>query len=162
MIVDVDERNAVAEALGLSDTSAYESTSEYYPPAVFTGSSLYLYPATNDPTSNPCLSYEQHLAFTPPSPPEPPSPPSPPALPPFSPPRPPLPPLAPGWLHRRPEGYYLAEGNCPNPITDKSECETAAALFGSTEIQYQSASSSTYYPPYCYMHSPVPLPRLAR
>ena len=77
VIVDVDECNAAAEALGLSDTSAYESTSEYYPPGcVFTGSSLYLYPATNDPTSNPCLSYEQCIcAFTPPSPPEPPSPP---------------------------------------------------------------------------------------
>jgi hypothetical protein len=63
--------------------------------------------------------------------------------------------LAPGWLVSSSEGYYLlAEGNCPNPITDKRECETAAALFGSTDDDaYQSSSSSTYYPPYCYMYS---------
>ena len=48
MIEDKASCDAAAEALGLSDTTAYESTSTSYPPGcVPSYGSLYLYPATN-------------------------------------------------------------------------------------------------------------------
>ena len=94
VIEDEATCDAAAAALGLSDTSASTSSATYYAPGcVLRYSSLYLYPATNSPTSNPCSSSEQCIcAFRPPSPPAPPSPPPTPPAPPSA------PPLHPGFV----------------------------------------------------------------
>ena len=140
VIEDKASCDAAAEALGLSDTTAYESTSTSYPPGcVLSYGSLYLYPATN---SYSCRSSEQCLcALRPPSPPAPPA-------------------SAAGATDARPGAvaqtgsyYLITSGSCGGAvIEDKATCDAAAAALGLSDTS-ASTSSATYYAPGCVRYS---------
>merc|ERR1719424_609067 len=126
MITDTATCEQAAAALGLSDTTADESTSTYDAPGCvfkvssYSSDTLNLYPPTNTYS---CSSTRQCVcAFHPPSAPSPPS----------APPAPPSPPsLPPGYLGSAAGFFLLSSGSCGDAmITDTATCEQAAAALG--------------------------------
>lgn len=171
-IVDVGQCLNATSALGLTLYSTLLSpSSSTYNPSGCVYMNGYLTLNTNVDTSTisssaTCSSYSQCLCLLmPPPPPPPPLPPAPPPAspaappPPSSPPAPPAPPsapLSPGWGAMA-GGYYQINGagwpSCANPITDATECGTAALTVGATSSLTTPTSQSigTYNPYGCYV-----------
>eukprot|EP00964_Phaeocystis_antarctica_P020786 scaffold11504_cov42-Phaeocystis_antarctica.AAC.1 len=148
LISTASECEAAATALGLSDKTAADYTSDtssYWPPGChFVYSSLYV---EGGGSSGSCSSSQQCICmFTPPpSPPSPPSPPTPPPL-------PPAPPMLPGHVQTA-GGYYMIEsGSCGGGLVSTvSECEAAATALELSDKTAWDGTSNTFtqHPPGC-------------